>query len=90
MSLRRKLMDEVVAFEKDRAMWTVPPRVVVLGFEFYDALKAEVLACVAEVVPTQPCNAFLIDLNKYGIECFYWSGMVVCRSKHPQGGPIFL
>lgn len=75
--------------EHQRGQATSRPVVVALGHLHYDELKAEVEASVAETVPGYAPHSDTLDalnpiglihaLNCAGVECFYWSGMIVLR-----------
>ena len=97
-NLRQELRDSATAFQK--TMVTHRPVVVSLGWLAYDALKAEVSASVAEMVPGYVPQSEQFDalnplglihsLNCAGVECFFWNGMIIMRARSHATNRVFL
>lgn len=68
--------------EESRILQGGKPRVVAMGFDDYDRLKAEVLASVAEVVPVGPSFRhmdLMAELNRSAVECFFYGDNLIIR-----------
>jgi hypothetical protein len=89
-NLRTQIRKEALAHQEREAQSR--PVVAALGWLDYDQLKAEVQSSMGEVVPgyaphSDELNAvnpvgLIHALNCAGVECFYWSGMIILRIRN--------
>lgn len=97
-SIKQQIRESVSEFQARQA--ESRPTVVALGYVDYDRLKAEVLASIGETVPGYAPHSESFEalnpiglihaLNCAGVECFYWSGLIVLRLRSTEFGRFFL
>ena len=88
-SLRISLLEKMRDHERASNQ---KPKIAVMPFNSYLALKAEVLSRSAEFIRTdEGCwpwscmKALIAD----GVECFSWNGVVVIAARSDAAGPIY-
>lgn len=90
--VRYRLRQAIVEESRRRAI--SGPQVVAVGFAEYDVLKAGVLSSIAELIPLRtsgsPDCALITELNRVGVECFSWGGILIMRLSSAACGTYFL